>query len=93
VFRYRLSGWIQAEGCYVDLRVGAREAGGTIGVLRVPLATETNRSRARRLLDAYNHVAERVRAERLSEEQDSSILLPVSEGNTITAPDIILNQG
>jgi len=93
VFRYLLSGWTMLDGFYVDISVRASGTKGKTSTLRVPLVTEKQLNQARRLLDAYNQVAKRTGAETLLEMQDLSIPLPISKGNIITAPDIIVNQG
>lgn len=93
VFRYLLSGWTKVDGFYVDISVRANGTKGKTGTLKVPLITETLLNQARRLLNTYNQVAKRTGAKTLLEKQDPYIPLPVSEGNMITAPDIILQQG
>lgn len=92
VFRYLLSGWTKLEGFYVDISVRANGTEGKAGTLRVPLVTEKELNQARRLLNAYNQVAKRTGAKTLLEKEELSIPLPVSEGNMITAPDIILKE-
>lgn len=90
VFAYLINGAAPNSGFLLDVQVEA------IGLdknnsLKVPLVTEGLLHQGRRFLEVYSKVCQRVGWEERKEKENLPYPLPVSHGNVITAPEIVID--